>query len=230
MRVPAPDSTRPASADLTSLLSSVADITKFVRSYFRFGGIAVGDPAALDDYAGLAACEYRHHAHLVHDPRSRPPASPAVPLNLPTTRSLSRALGHGRLPLPALGVMTRTGGGGAQLSIRRGGANAASLHDFCDPAFLGSMAVTLPTSATGCAPVGHHRRARPTGRHCLHCGKPPQRGPASCPSRTRSPASALSCGCALTSFTRRSLQHCVLEVWVTSKASLMTTSPTSTTL
>ncbi len=59
MRVPAPDSTRPASADLTSLRSSVADITKFMRSYFRCGGIAVGDPAAVDDCAGRAACEYR---------------------------------------------------------------------------------------------------------------------------------------------------------------------------
>ena len=38
----------------------------------------------------------------------------------------------------------------AQLSVHRAGANAASLHDFCDPAFLGSMAVTLPTSAIGC--------------------------------------------------------------------------------
>jgi hypothetical protein len=60
-----PDSTRPASADLTSLRSSIADITKFVRSYFRCGGIAVGDPAAVDDYARRAACEYRTHVeHL----------------------------------------------------------------------------------------------------------------------------------------------------------------------
>ncbi len=27
-------------------------------SYFRCGGIAVGDPAAVDDYAHRAACEY----------------------------------------------------------------------------------------------------------------------------------------------------------------------------
>jgi hypothetical protein len=60
-----PDSTRPASADLTSPCSSIADITKFVRSYFRCGGIAVGDPAAGDDYARRAACEYRTHVeHL----------------------------------------------------------------------------------------------------------------------------------------------------------------------
>jgi hypothetical protein len=47
--------------------------------------------------------------------------------------------------------MTRTGGGGeqAQLSVRRAGANAASLHDFRDPAFLGSMADTLPTLLLG---------------------------------------------------------------------------------
>ena len=33
----------------------------------------------------------------------------------------------------------------AQPSVRRGGANAASLHDFRDPAYLGSIADTLPT-------------------------------------------------------------------------------------
>jgi hypothetical protein len=119
------DSTRPASADLTALRSSIADITKFVRNYFRCGGIAVGpDPAAVDDYARRAAvCEYRTHVdHLAHSPlqiqlknvlfaRSRcgkhttmltymiravapnlTAESPAMPLNLPTTRSSTRSV------------------------------------------------------------------------------------------------------------------------------------------
>ena len=64
-----PGSTRPASADLTSLRCSIADITKFVRNSFRCGGIAVGDPVAVDDYAHRAACEYRTHVdHLARSP------------------------------------------------------------------------------------------------------------------------------------------------------------------
>jgi hypothetical protein len=66
-----PDSMRPASADLTSLRSSIAGISRFVHSYFRCGGIAVGDPAAVDDYAhraASAACEY--HTLVDHLARS----------------------------------------------------------------------------------------------------------------------------------------------------------------
>jgi hypothetical protein len=47
----------PALANLASLRSDIDDVTKFVYDYFRCGGIAVGDPTAVDDYALRAARE-----------------------------------------------------------------------------------------------------------------------------------------------------------------------------
>ena len=47
----------PSSANLASLRSDIDDVTKLVCDYFRCGGVAVGDPTAVGDYALCAARE-----------------------------------------------------------------------------------------------------------------------------------------------------------------------------
>ena len=141
--------------------------------YFRCGGTAVGDPTAVDDYAHRAAREYDTHvAQLARSPLqvqfksvlfswcSKPTTMPTYMIRAvapfltnraakSTDDSLFAALSRAWKVAPeSLGREDPHGWGRrrqAQLAVRRGGANAASLHDMREAAYLGSIADTLPT-------------------------------------------------------------------------------------
>ena len=168
-----PDPTRPASANLASLRSDIDDVTKFVYDYFRCGGIAVGDPAAVDDYALRAAREYDTHVnHLAQSPLQvqfknvlfswcgKPTTMLTYMIRAVAPFITSRAAKSSddsyfaalslawQVAPESFGREDPHGWGRrrqAQLAVRRGGANAASLHDMRVAAYLGSIADTLPT-------------------------------------------------------------------------------------